>query len=321
MFVQSPNSVRHFVVRLERGDDLHESLLTFARTHGVFAAWVRATGSLEQCSLVEYDQHRKAFNPPRRFYNAVEAIVIEGNLSVREGVIHPRLSACVSRESDNGIEVLGGQLESARVFSLELLITVFEDLALVRTNDHSTGLPVWMLSEGRSPSAPARTTSTTSAAQEPSARTTTASYDPPPARTPSVVQEPPPAPPPPPPAPQVMMARGISAIPMVAPPTVTPPTASKTTTLGDVARQLESMPTKLPSSGASAAVEELTAGDILLHPRWEDVEVVRENDSGGFSVRLKNGSVRDISLEVFDLAAAPPRGEHKVWILRPKVRR
>ena len=36
---------------------------------------------------------------------------------------------------------------------------------------------------------------------------------------------------------------------------------------------------------------------------------------------IPNGSVRDISLEVFDLAAAPPRGDHKVWILRPKVRR
>ena len=64
VFVQASESVRHYVVRLERGDDVHEPLKGFAQTHGVLAAWVRAVGSLEHCTLVEYDQPRKAFGLP-----------------------------------------------------------------------------------------------------------------------------------------------------------------------------------------------------------------------------------------------------------------
>lgn len=298
VFVQASESVRHYVVRLERGDDVHEALTGFAQTHGVLGAWVRAVGWLEHCTLVDYDQHRKAYGSPRRIYGPTQALSIEGNLSLREGNAFPRLAACLSREGDNGIEVLGGQLESARAFSLDLHITVFEDIALVRTNDSNTGLPVWMHTDSR-PVTTARTVAPAPIA----------------APAPEVVH----APAPPPPAPQVMIARGIGS-PPTPPPTPAPVVAPKPS-LSDVARQLEAMPVRQKVEQTIDAGEDMAPGDILLHPRWEDVEVVRETANGGYDVRLKTGMVREISLEVFELVPGQPRNGKKVWVLRPRARR
>src|SRR5262249_12650532 len=47
------------------------------------------------------------------------------------------------RERDNGVEILGGHLVSARVYSAEYVVETFDDLILRRTQDAPSGLLLW----------------------------------------------------------------------------------------------------------------------------------------------------------------------------------
>lgn len=134
---------RRLVGRLERGAELLEGIAEICRLHHVRTAELRATGSLEQVVLGEYDQRARSPRPPRRFDAAFELLALSGNVSEQAGKLAVQARATLSRERDNGIELLGGQIMSARVFAVELVIECFDDLLLRRLPDAQTGLHLW----------------------------------------------------------------------------------------------------------------------------------------------------------------------------------
>jgi predicted DNA-binding protein with PD1-like motif len=143
MLVAESRRGRRLVGRLDRGVDVLDGLAEVCRVHGVRAAEVRGLGSVEQVVLAEYDQRARSQRAPRRFDAQFEIVSLYGNASERDGKLHLRLGATLSRERDNGIELVGGQLVSARVFAVEFVIETFDDLLLRRLPDASTGLPLW----------------------------------------------------------------------------------------------------------------------------------------------------------------------------------
>jgi predicted DNA-binding protein with PD1-like motif len=143
MLVAESRLGRRLIGRLDRGTDLLEGLAEVCRTHGVRAGELRALGALEQAVVGEYDQRTRAPRPPRRFDAQFEIVSLYGNVSEREGKLFVRAGVTLSRERDNGIELIGGQLVSGRVFAVEFVIETFDDLILRRMADAATGLPLW----------------------------------------------------------------------------------------------------------------------------------------------------------------------------------
>ena len=129
--------------RLDKGSDVLEGLAEVCRTHQVRAAEVRAVGALEQVVLCEYDQRARQHKAGRRFDAQFEIVSLGGNISERDGKLFVHAKVSLSRERDNGIELVGGQLVSGRVFAVEFVIDVFDDLILRRAPDAQTGLQLW----------------------------------------------------------------------------------------------------------------------------------------------------------------------------------
>jgi predicted DNA-binding protein with PD1-like motif len=143
VIVAESRRVRRLVGRLDKGSEILEALAEVCRNHQVRAAEVRAIGSLEQVVLCEYDQRARQYRPGRRFDAQFEIVNLQGNISEKDGKLFVHAKVGLSRERDNGIELVGGQIQSGRVFVVEFVIDVFEDLILRRGPDAQTGLSLW----------------------------------------------------------------------------------------------------------------------------------------------------------------------------------
>jgi predicted DNA-binding protein with PD1-like motif len=142
MNVCEANRARHLVIRLDRGDELPSALVRALSHAEARAGFITGCGALEAAELAHYDQARRTYERARRIDAPCEVLSLSGNIAVLDGVASVRLSAVLSRETDVGLATLAGQLVWGRAFSLELHVTVFDDLALVRVADDRTGLPV-----------------------------------------------------------------------------------------------------------------------------------------------------------------------------------
>jgi hypothetical protein len=143
MIVAESRRGRRLVGRLDKGTDLLEGLAEVCRVRDVRAAEVRAIGSVDQVVLAEYDQRARQYRPSRRFDAQFEIASLSGNVSEKDGKLFVHAHISLSRERDNGIELIGGHMISGRVFAAEFVIDVFDDLILRRAADAQTGLSLW----------------------------------------------------------------------------------------------------------------------------------------------------------------------------------
>jgi predicted DNA-binding protein with PD1-like motif len=150
---------RRIVGRIGRGEVLPQALVAVCRERGVRSGEIRATGSLETVDVAAFDQVRKVWKATRAFTGGFDVIGFYGTVSERSGDLALWARVIVMRERDNGIEVLGGHLVSARIYAFEYVIEAFDDLLLRRTNDAATGLALWgeAIPLGAEPAPPAAT--------------------------------------------------------------------------------------------------------------------------------------------------------------------
>lgn len=144
MIVFETRKSRRIVTRLERGEELVATLESLAAEKQVKSAWVRGIGTLEWAELTRHDQQLGRPEPPQHFEGGLETLSLEGSVSMDQKAPRARLHATLSRRTDNGVALLGGQLKAARVYDFELVLEVFEDLRLERAEDEETGLGLWM---------------------------------------------------------------------------------------------------------------------------------------------------------------------------------
>jgi predicted DNA-binding protein with PD1-like motif len=144
MLVCESRSGRRIVGSLDRGVTLADALLDVCRERGVRCAEVRGLGSLEAVEVAAYDQERRAWRPSRTFTGDLEIVNLTGNVSERGGKLALHAHVTLMRDRDNGVELLGGHLVTARVFALEFVIDAFDDVILRRgESDRATGLTLW----------------------------------------------------------------------------------------------------------------------------------------------------------------------------------
>ena len=141
MNVRESRKSRHLVIRLGRGDELPSALVRALDEAEARSGFVRGVGALEAAEVAVYDQAKRSYRRSHRVEGGCEVIALEGNVATLDGVTTVRLSAMLSREDELGMRAFGGQLVSARVFELELDVTVLDDVSLSRVADDATGLP------------------------------------------------------------------------------------------------------------------------------------------------------------------------------------
>jgi len=219
------------------------------RERGVRSGEIRASGSLETVEIAAFDQVRKVWKPTRSFTGGFDIVGFHGTLSERSGDLALWARVIVMRDRDNGIEVLGGHLVSARIYAFEYVIETFDDLLLRRTNDAATGLSLWgeAISLGGEPA-----------------------------------------------------------------PTAPNPMEPRPVTWSEVANAPPPEP-----EDTEEAPDTLGEGDILLHPTFGRCEVQRIEGGNEFAhVRLKNGRLVRLSLDVVKVSPSGREGDRRVFKVR-----
>ena len=134
---------RHLVLRAPAGQLLPLALVETLRRERVAAGWLRGSGVLEDVELKAYDGQHGEPGSVRRIAGRIQVLSLEGSVGLVDGRPATSLRALLARESDSGLETRAGEIVSARIVGLELLVTVLDDSALGRSLDVETGM--WLL--------------------------------------------------------------------------------------------------------------------------------------------------------------------------------
>jgi len=265
MLVTESRAGRRIIGRLDRGADLFRSLLEICAQRHVRTGELRALGSLETVEVAEYDQAAKSWKPARIFSGGLEILNLTGNVSERDGQLALHAHASLMRDRDNGVEVLGGHVVSARVFALEFVLEAFDDVLLRRGVDAATGLPLWNEALSLGDATPA-------------------------------------APPGPEPDSEQPLPRF---------------EAPATTSWSDVAAASARKTAEPAAAPEDEDDDSLEVGDVVLHPTFGRCEVQRIEGGYEFAhVRLKNGRLVRLSLDILKISRAGTEGGHRVFKAR-----
>ncbi len=293
MIVIESRASRRLIGRLDRGVSLFEALLGVCRDQRVRTAEIRALGSFESVEVAEYDQATRVWKPGRTFAGGLEILNLTGNVSERGGQLALHAHASVMRDRDNGVEVLGGHLVSARVFALEFVIEAFDDVILRRGSDAATGLTLWT-----------------------EALTVPVEGERAPAPRPAAAAAPAAPPPAPAPAPEPASAPRSRAFEPHAPEEPPARVPSATMSWSDVAQASARKPTEAEALAQDEDVA-LEPGDILIHPTFGRCEVQRIEGGYEFAhVRLRNGRLVRLSLDILKVAREGTENSHRVFRAR-----
>lgn len=133
----STTSARHLLLRLGEGSTLPDALHAALRDEVVLCGWLRASGVLTDVELrVAGREATRALAGP------LQVVALEGSVGLADGDVSCGLRAVLARETDAGLETLAGEIASARVLGLEVLVTAFDDVAATRRRDASGA---WLL--------------------------------------------------------------------------------------------------------------------------------------------------------------------------------
>ena len=303
MIVNESRIGRRLVVLLHRGEEVSATLRRLCERENIRSAWVRGRGVLEWAELAEWDAEREAFTRARRVEGPLTVASMDGNVSIRLGPIDLQLSAALSRQRGDVIEVVGGTLVAASALGLELAIDTYEDVRLERAEDAASGLLLWKgevlpgvtahRAEDAGEARPRRPVSTAALAPPPP--------PPPPKRSePEPELEPEPAP---------SAAAGISWADVAAASAAPKPT----TPVSDKERRLKK---------AAAILDEPypEKGDWVDHRQFGLCKVEGEDTEGGVRIRLPSGVRKVIRLDFLEVLPARVEGDRTIFPLRPRRR-
>ena len=265
--------VRHLVIRADQGDTLPESLVTELRDQAVTCGWVRGAGVLRDVSLRAYASESSSLAPARHIAGPVHVISLEGSVGLSGGDISLGLHAVLGRETERGVETLAGEIVSARVVGLELLVAAFDEHATPRALDPAA--MIWLLGEP-DPNAKAPPAPPAPAAPSPPPRKEPA---PSPAWTEAIVASAGPAPAPPVAAP-------------VAPPRAAP--GSFMNAAGNAA--MPPKPVRVQKDEEATLVPE--AGALVEHFAFGKCDVLKSEEDRLYLKMHRDGRIKEIALEM-----------------------
>lgn len=279
MNVFKSQATRHLVVRVHREESVIEAIHDLCEKESVSAATVTGHGLLESVRFDVFDPRSRTYGDARGFVGALELLSITGHVSASERELDVHLHATIARDTDNGLQVLGGRLLDANAIAVELTVAVHDDLVLTRVPEKDSGLLTW---RGAPAAAPREEPRRSAREREPEA---------PPAR-----ERPAPSSPPPPSSGSKLsladVARQLEAMP---------------------AKRVREA---VDAGDEDVVIEK---GDVLIHPTWGETEVVREEDPGQYVIRLaRSGAFKTIRVDIFEVSLRGARGSKSVYDLKPR---
>ena len=278
--VPTPHTEQH-LLRLHPGDTLPDTLLKYLRERGVTGGWLRLTGVLADVELRAFSAEIEGPGGTKRINGAVQAVVLDGSVGVADGNVVVDLRVVLARETDSGLETLAGELVRARVLGLEGSMVILTDTVVPRGLDKRAGVSLLRDEAIVVTAAPAATRPVAAQAPTPPAPAAPVAHHAVPApapSTPAIAATAGPRPSTPAPAPSS------PALPPARPPRV----ADDTDDDGP-----------LPQ-----------AGDLAEHFAFGACEILK-SDGDRLHVRMKDGRIREIALEMLKVSALPPDGPQK----------
>lgn len=126
-----------YILRLETGEKLLESLTQFLKRNGINAGTLEGIGSCDEVTLGFYQLRSKAYEW-RTIHEALEIVSLTGNIAIVDGEPFVHMHGVVS---DSTFRTFGGHFKDAIVgATCEVVIRPFENVRLERNFDGATGL-------------------------------------------------------------------------------------------------------------------------------------------------------------------------------------
>jgi predicted DNA-binding protein with PD1-like motif len=272
---------RHLVLRAGSGDVLPDDLTRVLSDQAVTCGWLRASGVLVEVELRAFDGALGSLAETRRIAGPVQALSIEGSLGLERGEPSVGLRAVLARETDSGMEVLAGEIVSARVVALEAFVTAFEDLSIGRAIDPNAGVMLFGdASDARyRPDAEPERTPAPAAKQAPSAWT------------------------------EVIAASEEGAAEARRAPAVR---------AGSLGGAIPQRPVR-QTSGADDGAQMPEAGDAVEHFAFGRADVLK-SDGDRLHLKVhKDGRIREIALEMLKVTPLESNGPHRRFKLDRKL--
>lgn len=134
--MQHAKTDKGYILRLERGEDVFETLTHFAQEKNITAAELRAIGAVENLKIGSYDLAKKEYDE-REVPGILEAVAVIGNVALVDGEPFLHIHGVFS---DEELKCFGGHVFSMdTAVTLEVFLTP-HDTKVVRELDESIGL-------------------------------------------------------------------------------------------------------------------------------------------------------------------------------------
>jgi predicted DNA-binding protein with PD1-like motif len=269
---------RRIVGRLDRGQSLLDALAAVCKKHNVRAGGLRAQGALETVELASFDQETRHWRPSRVVLGPLDLVGLDGTISEEHGKLAVVARATLTRERETGLEVVAGQVVSAKIYAVEFVIEAFDDVILRRTTDTATGLSLWSEAITLEPES-------------------------------GIEPEPEPEP--------VSRSVSVSVSGSVPASPSAPAPAPAATSWAAVASASARLTEPDPDPSEPEVDDSLGPGDILMHPTFGRCEVQRIEGSYEYAhIRLKNGRLVRVSLDILKVVPAGHEGSRRVFKAR-----
>jgi uncharacterized protein len=130
-----------WAVRLDPGEDIHESVVKFCQEKDISSAEVRAIGSVDSPTLAHYRKDHKEFTE-QAFNGIYEIVSMLGIVSLEDGKPAAHLHVTIS---DQGMNALGGHLVKGTCSATVEMIVRRYYAKLSKTFNDQVGLRLWDL--------------------------------------------------------------------------------------------------------------------------------------------------------------------------------
>ena len=132
-------------LRLDRGEEIVESLRRLAEAENVKLAAVTGLGATDDFTVGVYDVPTRQFRP-RTFTGAHEITSLVGSVNTMNGEHYSHLHMTAS---DISGAVVGGHLNRARISATAEIVIVVTDGTVDRFRDEAVGLNLYQFPEGK----------------------------------------------------------------------------------------------------------------------------------------------------------------------------
>lgn len=125
-----------YILRLYRGEAVHETIAAFCAAKDIKNAWFTALGAIESIELGYYSLEERSYFW-KEYARAHEVVTMVGNVTLVDGAPFLHIHTTISDDENT---VYGGHLKAGVVaVTLEVQLTVY-DTSIERTYDEVTGL-------------------------------------------------------------------------------------------------------------------------------------------------------------------------------------